>query len=101
MELNFKRVYEMVSRIPRGRVASYGQIAFLLGEPRGARQVGWAMRRCPDGLPWHRVVRADGSLAGGNPDFQRALLEAEGARFTPDGRVDMTACRWEDPVTPE
>ena len=91
----FERVYEIVARIPRGRVASYGQIAWMLGHPRAARQVGWAMRTCPDGLPWQRVVKSDGEIAGGGyAEARRALLESEGMRFLPDGRVDMEACRW-------
>ena len=91
----FPAVYEVVRQIPRGRVMSYGQIARLLGFPRAARQVGWAMRRSPNGLPWQRVVRADGSIAVGvDGGVCRALLEAEGVLFLPDGRVDMRACRW-------
>lgn len=56
----FKRVYTLVQRIPRGRVATYGQIARALGAPRAARTVGWAMHHCPDDVPWHRVVNARG-----------------------------------------
>lgn len=66
--------------------------------PRMARQVGWAMRRCSDALPWQRVVRADGSIAGGGyAALRRALLEGEGIPFTADGRVDMARCAWEIP----
>ena len=91
----FQAVYEIVARVPRGRVVSYGQIARLLGSPRAARQVGWAMRQCPDELPWHRVVMSDGSIAGGGwSDLRRALLEDEGVPFLPDGRVDMAKCHW-------
>jgi methylated-DNA-protein-cysteine methyltransferase related protein len=88
-------VYRIVARVPRGRVTTYGQIALLLGSPRAGRQVGWAMRNCPDDLPWQRVVKADGAVAGG--DFaahRRGMLEAEGVRFLQDGRVDLAACRW-------
>lgn len=89
------RVYFVVARIPRGQVVSYGQIALMLGVPRGARQVGWAMRHCPDGLPWQRVVKADGAIAGGGyAAARRAMLEAENVIFLPDGRVDMKKCRW-------
>ena len=78
----FQAVYEIVAQIPRGYVVSYGQIARLLGSPRAARQVGWAMRQCPDELPWHRVVMSDGSIAGGGwSDLRRALLEDEGVPF--------------------
>lgn len=91
----FQAVYEIVAQVPRGRVVSYGQIARLLGSPRAARQVGWAMRQCPDELPWHRVVMSDGSIAGGGwSDLRRALLEDEGVPFLPDGRVDMAKCHW-------
>ena len=90
----FEEVYKVVARIPAGKVMSYGQIARVLGAPRAARQVGWAMRTCPDDLPWQRVVKADGSIAGGGyADLRRALLEAEGVPFLPDGRVDMEKCR--------
>ncbi|MGE9959466.1 MGMT family protein [Cloacibacillus porcorum] len=95
MDSFFDRVYRLVKKIPRGKVASYGQIAWMLDSPRAARQVGWAMRRSPKGLPWQRVVRADGSIAVGvDGGVCRALLEAEGVLFLPDGRVDMRACRW-------
>lgn len=95
MDAFFQQVYELVAQVPAGSVISYGQIARLLGHPRGARQVGRAMRCCPDALPWQRVVMADGSIAGGQaPEIRRALLEAEGVSFLSDGRVDMTACAW-------
>ena len=86
----FERVYAVVRRVPKGRVISYGEIAKILGCPRAARQVGWAMRQSPDDIPWQRVVKADGAVAGGeHSELRRALLEAEGVGFLPDGRVDM------------
>ncbi|MDR3277996.1 MAG: MGMT family protein [Oscillospiraceae bacterium] len=86
----FQGVYEIVGQLPPGRVIAYGQIARLLGNPRAAREVGWAMRNCPEGLPWHRVVMADGSVTGGEwAAMRRGLLETEGVGFLPDGRVDM------------
>lgn len=92
----FERVYAVVAQIPAGCVISYGDIARALGAPRNARQVGWAMRRCPDELPWQRVVRADGSIAGGGfADLRRELLIREGIPFLPDGRVDIGTCRWQ------
>ena len=95
----FERVYALVRRIPEGICISYGQIAWMLGAPRSARQVGWAMRRCPDDLPWQRVVKSDGSIAGGGyAELRRALLEAEGVPFLPDGRVDLKACQWQVPT---
>ena len=91
----FEQVYIIVGQIPRGKVASYGQIARMLGRPRAAREVGWAMRRCPAHLPWQRVVRSDGSIAGGGfAEMRKALLENEDVTFLPDSRVDMSLCRW-------
>jgi len=86
----YKQVYEIVEHIPCGKVMSYGQIAFLLGKPRNAREVGRAMYRCPDHLPWQRVVKSDGTIAGGDhAEIRKALLATEGITFLPDGRVDM------------
>ena len=89
----YEQVYAMVERIPFGKVVSYGQIARMLGSPRAARQVGRAMRLCPEHLPWQRVVMMDGAVAGGPyADLRREMLKAEGVTFLPDGRVDMEAC---------
>lgn len=91
----FEQVYAVVGQIPYGKVISYGQIARILGRPRAAREVGWAMRCCPEHLPWQRVVMADGSITGGMfAETRRAVLESEGVTFLPDGRVDILACRW-------
>lgn len=90
----------MVSRIPRGRVATYGQVAALAGAPRHARQVGYALYDTPSGttLPWHRVINARGEVSPraepGWEGFQRRLLEAEGVEFR-RGRVDLGRYRWE------
>ncbi|MDR2355328.1 MAG: MGMT family protein [Clostridiales Family XIII bacterium] len=93
----FERVYAVIARVPYGGVVSYGQIARLLGNPRAARQVGWALAACPDHLPWQRVVTADGTVTGGIcADMRRALLASEGIPFLPDGRVDMDVCRIPD-----
>lgn len=96
----FKKVYEIVSRIPEGKVATYGGIGKLLGYPRGAKVVGWAMRSAPEGLnlPCHRVVKATGELAPryvfGDVEIQRAMLEAEGISFREDGTIDMEKHLW-------
>jgi len=97
----FQRVYELVARVPPGRVITYGQIALRLGYPNGARTVGWAMRCAPAGrgLPCHRVVRASGELAPahvfGGAGVQRARLASEGVTFLEDGRIDLCVCLWE------
>jgi len=96
MNTFFDEVYKIVARIPDGRVVSYGQIARMIGNPRGARQVGWAMRHCPDTLPWQRVVMADGTVTGGAcAEIRRAILVEEGIVFLPDGRVDMDIHQWD------
>lgn len=96
----FESVYEIVTTIPEGKVATYGQIAALLGNPRAARTVGWAMRAAPSGLglPCHRVVNKRGTLA---PSYafhgyenQRAMLEAEGITFTNTGSINMAIHLW-------
>ena len=95
-----KRIYAVVRQIPPGSVASYGQVAFLAGNPRGARGVGFALHRNPEPgvIPCHRVVFKDGGLcsgfAFGGEGAQRALLEAEGVEFLPDGRVNMARYGW-------
>ena len=94
------RIYDVVARIPRGRVATYGQVAALAGAPRHARQVGYALYDLPAGsdLPWHRVINARGEVSPrsepGWEGFQRQLLEAEGIEFR-RGRVDLGSYRWE------
>lgn len=89
----YEKVYDTVKQIPSGKVMSYGQIARTLGRPRSAREVGRAMRHCPENLPWQRVVMRDGTVAGGVfADIRKAMLESEGVSFLPDGRVDMQSC---------
>jgi methylated-DNA-protein-cysteine methyltransferase-like protein len=95
------RFYRVVERIPEGRVATYGQVAFLAGFPRNARLVGQALAALPDGstLPWQRVVNASGEVsprAGnlGQSGFQRHLLEEEGIRFDERGRIDLDRFAW-------
>jgi methylated-DNA-protein-cysteine methyltransferase-like protein len=103
MEPNFfERVYRVVQRIPRGKVASYGQIATLLGQPRAARTVGWALASMTDEqsavVPWQRVINHAGrisiSRADLSADVQRSLLEAEGVKFDETGHVDWKRYRW-------
>ena len=98
----FERAWDVVRQVPEGRVATYGQVARLMGAPRCARQVGFAMHASPGmarGVPCHRIVFRDGSLAGGyafgGPGVQHQLLEDEGVGFLPDGRVDLARFQWE------
>ena len=90
----FQLVYTVVALIPYGKVLSYGDIAKAIGYPRRARFVGFAMRVCPEDLPWHRVVMADGTVTGGDfAPIREMLLKKEGVPFLSDGRVDMQKCR--------
>lgn len=97
---SYELIYQVVRTIPYGKVATYGQVARLAGNPRWARVVGYALHVNPDpqGIPCYRVVDRNGHTASafafGGADMQRVLLEAEGVTFLPDGRVDLTVCQW-------
>jgi methylated-DNA-protein-cysteine methyltransferase related protein len=87
-EAFFARVYALVRRVPTGRVVTYGQVAAMLGVPRGARAVGWALRALPEDVaarvPWHRVVGTGGRISprrGPGPQIQRRRLQAEKVAF--------------------
>jgi methylated-DNA-protein-cysteine methyltransferase-like protein len=102
-----RQVYAMVARIPHGQLATYGQIAELIGAWGCARQVGWALRRLslPSEIPWHRVVNAQGRIAmslgrEGSDWMQRELLLAEGIAVAPDGRLPLGRHRWRTPLPP-
>ena len=97
----FERVYAVVRRIPRGRVATYGQVAALAGLPGHARFVGYALAALPAGsrVAWQRVVNAQGRVSArrdgaGVEALQAAMLRGEGVRFGPDGAIALAAFRW-------
>jgi methylated-DNA-protein-cysteine methyltransferase-like protein len=93
MSDRWTKIYKAVRRIPKGRVASYGQVAELAGLEGHARQVGYALHALPSGsgVPWHRVVNAKGEIsprsAGDSHELQRLLLEAEGVELDERGRI--------------
>lgn len=95
----YQRIYRIIRRVPRGRVATYGQIAEL-AKASGPRQVGYALHALPEkhNVPWHRIINARGMISlesgigGGN--LQRALLELEKVVFDAKGRVDMKRYQW-------
>ena len=97
---DFEKIYEVVKRIPKGKVATYGYVALLAGNPRWARVVGYALHNnpAPMVIPCHRVVNREGRVAeafvfgGGNA--QRELLEREGIVFREDGTVDLKKYGW-------
>ena len=96
----FERIYEQVRRIPRGKVATYGQIAMLAGNPRWARVVGYALHSNPDpeGIPCYRVVNRLGGLAPafafGGLEVQAELLRADGVEVREDNTVDLERYLW-------
>ncbi|MBC7896500.1 MAG: MGMT family protein [Cytophagaceae bacterium] len=93
-----RRIHDVVSRIPRGRVATYGQVARLAGLPGQARLVGYALHALRAGtrVPWQRVVNAQGGISTppGHDLVQRGLLEREGIRFDQRGRIPLATFQW-------
>src|SRR5437773_11835935 len=100
MNNNYLRIYKIVQRIPRGRVATYGQIAELAGLEGHARQVGYALHALPErsDVPWHRVINARGEISlrrGGDAhEMQRLMLQRERGEFDRRGRVDLGRFLW-------
>lgn len=97
MEKTFnEKVYDTVARIPHGRVATFGQIAAMIGRPRMARFVGYASNnRASWHLPWHRVVFKDGSLCSGMAAEQYRALKSEGVQFDRQRHVIMSDFQWD------
>jgi methylated-DNA-protein-cysteine methyltransferase related protein len=98
-DINYReRVYEIVSRIPRGRVMTYGQLAEILGEGYTPRTVGFVMHGSNDKTPWHRVINAQGACSTARVvlphDKQQRMLEAEGIKFDERGRCDLETYLW-------
>lgn len=96
----YELIWSVVRKVPRGRVATYGQIAELAGLEGHARQVGYALHNLPpkNKVPWHRVVNSQGEISlrtgGDSHELQRLLLEAEGVVFNLNGRIDLKRYRW-------
>ncbi len=98
----YEKIYAMVQRIPEGKVATYGDIAALVGIPHGARQVGYALHALmpTNNVPWQRVINAQGGISlgrayPGGELQQRRLLEAEGVEFNANGKVNLKLFRWQ------
>jgi methylated-DNA-protein-cysteine methyltransferase-like protein len=96
-----ERVFEIVRRIPEGRVMTYGQLAEILGEGYTPRTIGFVMHSADDTVPWQRVINAQGACSTGRvivpPDLQQRMLVSEGVVFDAKGRCDLSRYRW----TPE
>jgi methylated-DNA-protein-cysteine methyltransferase-like protein len=93
------RIKEVIKSIPRGKVATYGQIAAFAGNPRGARQVVRILHACSksEKLPWHRVINSQGKISlkpGYGYETQRRLLEKEGIKFNLYHTIDMNKFQW-------
>ncbi|MFC0232769.1 MGMT family protein [Vagococcus entomophilus] len=95
MEYFDELVYSVVSQVPYGKVVSYSQISWLLGQLNAARRVGRAMRHCPDRLPAHRVVRADGQIVGECAKERKQTLLAEEVIFKANEKIDMKVSSWD------
>jgi methylated-DNA-protein-cysteine methyltransferase-like protein len=98
--VSYQRIYAVVRRIPKGRVATYGQVATLAGLAGHARQVGYALHALPENttVPWHRVVNARGEISTrslpGAELIQQQLLAREGVRLNARGRIALSQTRW-------
>lgn len=95
----YERIYAIIRTVPRGRVATYGQIAAMVGPPCEARTVGYALaalaeRPVRPPVPWQRIVNAQGGISTLPPSRQRALLEREGVEFDGEGRIDLNRFGW-------
>ena len=96
----YERIFAVVKKIPRGRVATYGQIATLAGLPGQPRQVGYALNclKGPASIPWYRVINAKGGISKrahpGCEKIQRVSLEHEGVEFDVNGQVELYRYRW-------
>ncbi len=96
----YELIWSTVRRIPRGKVATYGQIATLAGLDGHARQVGYALHNLPSpsDVPWHRVINSKGEVSprtsGDSHELQRMLLEAEGIEFSLGGKLDLKLYQW-------
>ena len=94
-----QRVKSLIKKIPPGKVATYGQIATLAGNPRGSRQVSWILHSSTrkDNLPWHRVINSKGRISlppSSGYETQRAMLENEGIVFDENDKVDFDRFLW-------
>jgi methylated-DNA-protein-cysteine methyltransferase-like protein len=92
----FGRVHALVRAIPRGKVATYGQLSQMIRGRLSPVGIGWALHASDGKIPWHRVVNARGGIStrGEHPGLQRDLLESEGVRFRTDGTIDLTRYQW-------
>ena len=94
-----QRVIELIKKIPKGKVSTYGQIAAMAGNPRGARQVSRVLHTSSEKekLPWHRVINREGKISlpiGGGFEIQKSLLTKEKIKFDSSGKIDLKKYQW-------
>ena len=93
-----QNVFDLVKRIPRGKVMTYGQIAEILGGGYTARTIGYAMHSADEQVPWQRVINAQGKCSTGRMtmplDLQQSMLEQEGVEFSEKGKCDLSTYQW-------
>jgi len=93
----YEKIYSAVKKIPRGKVATYGQIAGIVGIPKDARRVGYALSALTEDsdVPWQRVINAKGEISERpSAEVQRVFLEQEGIRFTKEAQIDLSRFQW-------
>lgn len=103
----FKEVYALVKKVPKGKVTSYGRIAALLGKPRAARAVGYALNALSKGqeqkIPWQRVINSQGKISfrgdTGRSILQKKMLEDEGIKFDSTESIDLKVFGWPDTIS--
>lgn len=97
---SYEKIYEIVRQIPKGKVATYGQVARLAGMEGSARLAGYALHRVPEGsdIPWQRVINSKGEISSyGEPEwteFHKAFLKAEGITFDEKNRINLNIFQW-------
>ncbi|WP_016757586.1 MULTISPECIES: MGMT family protein [Leptospira] len=102
----FKEVYSLIKKVPKGKVTSYGRIAALLGKPRAARAVGYALNALPKGqeqkVPWQRVINSQGKISfrgdTSRSILQKKMLEDEGVKFDSTETIDLKVFGWPDTI---
>ena len=92
------RVYDLVRKIPKGKVMTYGSVAIVLGDGYTPRTVGYVMHASPDGVPWQRVINSQGKCSTGRltmpVNLQHEMLENEGVEFSKSGKCDLSVYQW-------
>lgn len=101
---SYDRIYEIVRQIPKGKVATYGQVAEIAGMKGSARLVGYALHSIPEGsdIPWQRVINSKGMISSYGEmewvEFHRSLLQSEGVEFNEKQQIDLAVFQWQKKI---